>query len=268
MSTQATRTNGRAPRVPLLNSVAPAPQPAGQTLSLDAAVAIVQASAPQLSRNARGQIGARQYGYVTLDAVVAVVLPLLDEHGLVWKTFPTALEDGAPALRYRMTHTASGEFDEDVMPLECDRTSQGLGSGITYARRYALTAYLNLTVDPDDDGAAASVVFREPVDKYADIIPTTAAAPEHDPAPSPQPTARPARSTERRATAKQQGMLRARAGAAGLEPEAFANVILVAAGGERRTWANQQAAAGTLKRLLDQLPASLVDAVIEGVERS
>jgi hypothetical protein len=35
-------------------------------------------------------------------------------------------------------------------------TSQTLGSAITYARRYALTAVLNLVADEDDDGHSAS----------------------------------------------------------------------------------------------------------------
>ena len=35
-------------------------------------------------------------------------------------------------------------------------TSQTLGSAITYARRYALTAVLNLVADEDDDGQAAT----------------------------------------------------------------------------------------------------------------
>jgi hypothetical protein len=43
------------------------------------------------------------------------------------------------------------------MPLLLDkRNSQGLGSAITYARRYALTAVLNLVADEDDDGNQAS----------------------------------------------------------------------------------------------------------------
>jgi hypothetical protein len=39
-------------------------------------------------------------------------------------------------------------------------TSQALGSAITYARRYALTAVLNLVADEDDDGAAAQSYGR------------------------------------------------------------------------------------------------------------
>jgi hypothetical protein len=43
------------------------------------------------------------------------------------------------------------------MPLLLSKNdAQGMGSAITYARRYALCAVLNLVADDDDDGARAS----------------------------------------------------------------------------------------------------------------
>ncbi len=51
----------------------------------------------------------------------------------------------------------SGEFIESLTPLMLDKqTMQGLGSALTYARRYALSALLNVASDEDDDGNAAS----------------------------------------------------------------------------------------------------------------
>lgn len=258
MNATASKPNGRAPRVPLLNTAREIEPTATasvrqSTPTLDAAVALVQASAPQLSRNARGQIGSRGYGYATLDAIVDVVLPLLVEHGLVWKALPTTL-DGQPALRYRMTHISSGEFDEDVMPLLCERTSQGLGSAITYARRYSLCAYLNLTVDPDDDGAAAN---HPP-----------ASQPTSQPTSQPQPTAqRPPQSGGRPATVKQRGMIRAKARDGALSAAALADVILKATGNEPRHMAEEQAERW-LKMGLERLPGAAVDAVVAGIEEA
>ena len=51
----------------------------------------------------------------------------------------------------------SGESIETLTPLLLDKqTMQGLGSALTYARRYALSALLNVASDEDDDGNAAS----------------------------------------------------------------------------------------------------------------
>lgn len=276
MATTAPQINGRArgPRVPIVTPVAelPQPQPGAATPNLDAAVLRVQASAGKLVRNAIGQIQHRTYGYVTLDAITDEVLPLLVSEELLWKTFPTAL-DGEPALRYRMTHIPSGQFDEDTMLLLCDRTSQGQGSGDTYARRYSLVAYLNLTVDEDDDGWGANTV-REPVDRYAQAEALAGSsggeqgssdAGGAEASATRRPQAEPAKPTERRATAKQRAMLEARARAAKLQAGEFANVVLTCAGEPPRVWRTEEHAEQTLKRLLDHLPARLVTATKDGI---
>lgn len=251
--TAAATKNGRAPRVPLVSPVPQLPvlAAAEATPNLDAAVLRVQAAAGKLIRNAHGQIQNRTYQYVTLDAVTDEVLPLLVAEDLLWKTFPT-VHEGEPALRYRMTHVASGEYDEDVMLLLCDRTSQGQGSGDTYARRYSLCAYLNLTVDPDDDGARA----------------TPPAAPQSVPAAAPassQPVAAAPKPSGRPASAKQRTMIEARARAADLTSDELANVLKLAAGEDTVIW-QEGAAERWSKRALDRLPAKLVDAVLEQIK--
>jgi len=40
-------------------------------------------------------------------------------------------------------------------------STQGIGSAITYARRYALGAILGLNIDDDDDGNAASQTSKQ-----------------------------------------------------------------------------------------------------------
>lgn len=247
----ATR-NGRGSRVPLMT---PAPDPTpiapvNGTPQLDQAVLEVQAQAGKLVRNATGQVQNRTYSYVTLGAVTDEVLPLLVEKKLLWKVWPTTLDDGKPGLRFRMTHVPSGEYDEDTMPLPCDLTMQGLGSGITYGRRYALTSYLNLTVDEDDDGRSANT-----------------SPPAASSTPSPQPTAAPPQQSERRLTANQRSkLLEPRAKSAGLNAGQFANAILAAAGEPPRVWRNDEHAEATKNRLLDQLPARFKDAVLEQID--
>jgi len=98
--------------------------------------------------------------YVPLDKLHEAVLPLLTKHGLTWVCKPgyTVL-DGRPhpTIVYTMAHVASHETDTgEMLLLLAKQDPQGQGSGITYARRYALMAYLGLVADEDDDGNAGS----------------------------------------------------------------------------------------------------------------
>jgi hypothetical protein len=117
----------------------------------------------ELTREATGQVQSRFFKYLTYPKLLNEVRPILTRNGLVWKTFPTTLE-GRPALRY--TLSGFGEELSDTMLLMLDKeTSQAQGSGLTYARRQALSAVLEITPDEDDDGRAASQPARpEPVD--------------------------------------------------------------------------------------------------------
>lgn len=94
--------------------------------------------------------------YIPLDEINAKVDEILAKHGFVWVTKPTSLNN-EPALAYKMVYTVDGTEDGDVMKLEVDKTGpQGQGGGITYARRYALCAYLGIVADVDDDGQKAN----------------------------------------------------------------------------------------------------------------
>jgi len=113
-----------------------------------------QADAPKLHKDARNDHFRNEY--VSLDSLMATVLPKLNAAGLVVLQLPTTL-DGQPALRTRLIHAESGEAIEDVMLLNAAKPDpQGQGSALTYARRYALAATLGLVADEDDDGNAGS----------------------------------------------------------------------------------------------------------------
>jgi len=121
---------------------------------LHAAVLALQGEIGTLQKNALNPHFKSRY--LSLDALVEHVQPLLTKHGLIWITFPLS-EDGAPALQYCLTHAESGDTVSATMPLLLEKqNAQGLGSAITYARRYALCAVLNIVADVDDDGEKAS----------------------------------------------------------------------------------------------------------------
>jgi hypothetical protein len=126
--------------------------------TLAGALLKLQDKAPTLTKDKTGQY---QNKYVTLDTIVEKIGPLLVDNGLVWTTRPSGSAE-APTLVYELIHCESGEAIAGEMPLMIGEhpTSQALGSAITYARRYALTAVLNLVADEDDDGAASQSYGR------------------------------------------------------------------------------------------------------------
>lgn len=125
--------------------------------ALGPALLAAQRAAPELQRDSTNP-GFKGSKYISLDSLVATVLPVLNEHGIVLVQSPTVSQDGRPALRTKLLHAESGEFEEDTMLLELEKsTPQAQGSAITYARRYSLMSMLGLVADADDDGNATSM---------------------------------------------------------------------------------------------------------------
>lgn len=93
--------------------------------------------------------------YADYNTVVANTKADLMENGLRIKQAVVNV-DGKTAIWTRLKHT-SGQYFISVSPVahkEADPQSQG--SGITYMKRYAYVAMLDLLVDSDDDGNLAA----------------------------------------------------------------------------------------------------------------
>jgi hypothetical protein len=92
--------------------------------------------------------------YADLASVRAAIKAPLSKNGLAIIQIPTTL-DGKTALTSRMLHK-SGQWIEDTCVLLVEKpTMQGMGSAITYMKRYALAAMTGLAED-DDDGNEAT----------------------------------------------------------------------------------------------------------------
>jgi hypothetical protein len=90
--------------------------------------------------------------YASLATILDVITEPLTDCGLIIIQFPTGLYQ----LTTRLQHT-SGEFMESTYEMQPVKHSpQDAGSVITYQRRYAIGAILNLNIDEDDDGNKAS----------------------------------------------------------------------------------------------------------------
>ncbi len=98
--------------------------------------------------------------YASLNSVMDSCRGALLQHG-IWLTqlpvpAPTELGSGHIGLMTKLTHAESGQWQASltVAPLP-KNDPQGMGSALTYCRRYALTAMLGIVTE-DDDGNAAS----------------------------------------------------------------------------------------------------------------
>lgn len=90
--------------------------------------------------------------YASLSAIIDATAKPLAECGLAVIQLPC---DG-DRLTTILLHT-SGEYISETYTMKPQKNDpQGQGSAITYQRRYALGAILNLNIEEDDDGTAAS----------------------------------------------------------------------------------------------------------------
>lgn len=135
---------------------------------LAAALAEFQKEPPSFTTDSTGQF---QNKYASLGAIVHAVAPKLAEHGLSVVQLPSGTADH-PTLVTILLHV-SGAYIESEAPLMLDKqNAQGLGSALTYQRRYSYCAALGLVADEDDDGAAASPAPTPPaVEKFQNMKP-------------------------------------------------------------------------------------------------
>jgi Protein of unknown function (DUF1018)./ERF superfamily. len=94
--------------------------------------------------------------YATLDNIIEETRPILAKHGLAILQMPGG--DGENVIMKTMVLHESGEWMETepliMRPVKSD--PQGMGSCITYARRYSYSSLLSISTDEDDDGNSAS----------------------------------------------------------------------------------------------------------------
>jgi len=98
--------------------------------------------------------------YAALPDILAAIHEPLIQSGLVINQFPT----GNHGLTTILIHAESGEFMMDTYTMTPSKNDpQGIGSCITYQRRYAVGAILSLNIDEDDDGNKASGTEKKEV---------------------------------------------------------------------------------------------------------
>lgn len=120
--------------------------------NIDEALLAFQADRPTLVKDKK----AHNSTYADLAQVYDAALPKLNALGVLWKAKATVPDGGEFGIQYALTHVASGTSETGFWPLKRVDNPQQMGSLVTYARRYALCAALNLVAEEDDDGGAAA----------------------------------------------------------------------------------------------------------------
>jgi len=99
--------------------------------------------------------------YADLGAVWDACREAITNHGLSVAQLPTTVDAGYVALETVLMHESGEWISSTVQTKLVKDDPQGVGSALTYLRRYALSAMIGIVADEDDDGHAASTGPRQ-----------------------------------------------------------------------------------------------------------
>jgi hypothetical protein len=105
--------------------------------------------------------------YVTLDSILDTLRPILTSNGLMLtqgSQQPETMQ--SVTVESRIIHT-SGEWISTTVTIPVTKPdAHGLGSALTYGRRYSVSALLAISADEDDDANGAIA----PREDYRNVI--------------------------------------------------------------------------------------------------
>lgn len=100
--------------------------------------------------------------YLTLTGLQKTISKALDGTGLSYVQLVATTSSGAPGVRTLIMHESGQMMDSGVLTLKPTKNDpQGMGSAITYAKRYQLAAMFGIAGEKDDDGNGASYPNRQ-----------------------------------------------------------------------------------------------------------
>jgi len=95
--------------------------------------------------------------YTSLKDLLELIKPYLNENKLLLFQNTCSNDNGDLAIQTTLIHESGEEFSMGKMVIPLQHVNpQGIGSAITYGRRYQLTTLFNLVGEKDDDGNASS----------------------------------------------------------------------------------------------------------------
>lgn len=119
--------------------------------ALSAALAKAQSEIENASKTANNPHFKSKYA--DLAEVLNTVRPVMSRHGIAIVQMPS-FESGLASVETLMTHS-SGEWVSNICSAPVSKQdAQGVGSAITYLRRYSLAAFAGIAQEDDDANAA------------------------------------------------------------------------------------------------------------------
>lgn len=95
--------------------------------------------------------------YVPLENVAEAITQTATKYGLAFSQHATTTESGNVSVGTIVFHESGEYIEYPPLILKPENTKpQSIGSAITYAKRYALSAIFGITSDKDDDGNKAN----------------------------------------------------------------------------------------------------------------
>jgi hypothetical protein len=99
--------------------------------------------------------------YASLGAITEAMRPHLKNHGLGYMQY-MAHRDGFQFMITRFVHTSGQWIEDDGYLLNPTKNDpQGMGSAVTYGRRYTISAFAGIISEDDDDGNKASEPVKQ-----------------------------------------------------------------------------------------------------------
>lgn len=134
--------------------------------AFDAALVACQAEMPRITKDAKvinHKTGAVQSRYATLERIDSIVREIYERHGFSVSYNTAPAENGKFVVTASVRH-AGGHTEPYRIPLALDETgsknaTQGMGSVMSYGRRYLLCSIFNIiTEGEDNDGQSKAEV--------------------------------------------------------------------------------------------------------------
>ena len=118
--------------------------------------------------------GKKQYNFAGLDDIMRAITPILHECGLS-VSYSTEVKEGQMLVKCKITCGIHSEVSEVQMPIPADarvNDTQKMAMALSYAKRYALCAALNIVTSNEDDDAVCleSTITEEQAATLKDML--------------------------------------------------------------------------------------------------
>ncbi|MDV2911438.1 ERF family protein [Pediococcus acidilactici] len=100
--------------------------------------------------------GTKSYTYVQLEDLIKAVDTALSGTGMTWRQ-DSEVRGGVIRVRTSILASNGYEYVSPWIEIKTSDSPQDIGSGITYAKRYSLSASFGINSETDDDGKQAQV---------------------------------------------------------------------------------------------------------------